>query len=325
MDAAEELRRAKASEDLPPLPPLLAQILAETRAKQAAKAARAERGEPEPAATAQADDGEAKLASGPLFLEAAPSHGLVMAGTNVAPHVDRDSEASESDGEPEKPPGPVDASRCRAHGPAFSGAAACQPVKMTITARDSSGKRIREGGAHILVMVEPTAAPGAAEEPEPIQAEVSDHGDGTYTATYSVPTKGNYQLHIEVNGDPLGESPYPIFFSAPVAQPPPPPGAPPPQAAMPGPESVVPGMQGMQGMPVPTMTAGGIQVVTADAIKLAQQQQAAAVAGAVQGADAAAGASAMAAAYPNLATGVRMSLGWQRLALSAAHTPLCSS
>lgn len=200
MDAAEELRRAKASEDLPPLPPLLAQILAETRAKQAAKAARAERGEPEPAATAQADDGEAKLASGPLFLEAAPSHGLVMAGTNVAPHVDRDSEASESDGEPEKPPGPVDASRCRAHGPAFSGAAACQPVKMTITARDSSGKRIREGGAHILVMVEPTAALGAAEEPEPIQAEVSDHGDGTYTATYSVPTKGNYQVSLSTPG-----------------------------------------------------------------------------------------------------------------------------
>lgn len=159
---------------------------------------------------------------------------------------------------------------------------------------------------------------------------------------------------------------------------------------MPGPEGTVPGMQGMQGMPVPTMTAGGIQVVTADAIKLAQQQQAAAVAGAVQGADAAAGASAMAAAYPNLATGVRISLvrclacsccllllllcryglpaqlapvsrsavaasgcweggglrcclrlaggapcmctlpprtlqEWQRLAFSAAHTPLCSS
>ncbi|EFN57239.1 expressed protein [Chlorella variabilis] len=318
LDEAERLRRQKAAEDVPPLPPLLAQILAETRAKQAAKAA----GKDAAAAggeggAKEAGDDEAKPAKGPLFLEAPPPPGgLIVQGTDVpAEHgVERDSEEDEDQAAPEQPPGPIDASRCRAHGPGFSGASACQPVKLTITARDSAGKRIREGGAHILVLVEPTAAPGAAEEPEPIQAEVVDHGDGTYTASYAVPTKGNYQLHIEVNGDPLGESPYPIFFSA--AQPVPQAAAQPAGMAAAAAAAAAPGVQPLAGvpgmaMPVPTMTAGGIQIVTAEAIKAAQQQQAAAVAGAVQaavpGAPGAA-AAAMAAAYPNLATGVQISL-----------------
>lgn len=111
---------------------------------------------------------------------------------------------SESDPEPEAPLGPLEPRRCRVHGPGFSGAAAGQPVKLTLTARDANGKRIREGGAHVLVMVEPQApppapAPGAAPLPddadaEPIQAEISDHGDGTYTALYTAPYKGLYQV-----------------------------------------------------------------------------------------------------------------------------------
>ncbi len=104
-----------------------------------------------------------------------------------------DSEDSSDEGEPDAPPGPPDAARCRAHGPGFSGAAAGAPVSLTITCRDAAGKRVREGGAFILVMVEATAPPGG-EEPEPIQAEVKDHGNGTYTASYEVPSKGNYQV-----------------------------------------------------------------------------------------------------------------------------------
>ena len=121
------------------------------------------------------------------------------------------------------------------------------------------------------------------------------------------------QLHIEVNGDPLGDSPYPIFFSAPVPVPLPAPGAP-AAAAVPG--AAPPAMAlGPGGMPLPTMTAGGFQVVTAASIKEAQAAQAAAVAavaqtgGAVNPAlAAAAGTTALAAAYPNIGTGMQVSL-----------------
>jgi arginine/serine-rich splicing factor 12 len=341
----ERLRRQKANEDLPPLPPLLAQILAETRAKQAAKKAAQEKGETTGEENAQAaGDEEAKPQTGPLLLEAPPS-GLVMQGTNVAPQKEqRDSDDSDAEGEPDQPPGPLDASRCGVHGPGFSGAAAGQTVKLTITARDSAGKRIREGGAHILVMVEPPSAPGAEEEPDAIQADVVDHGNGTYTASYSVPTKGNYQvggwagaagcrasglhapgyrwlpanghtasmvdfstppapplqLHIEVNGDPLGDSPYPLFFSAPVPQPEAAAGVDPqlpavPGALQPGAAAAMPGMS----MPMPALGAGGLPIVTAESIKAAQQQAAAG----------GAGGAAMTAAFPNLATGVQISLG----------------
>lgn len=180
---------------MPDLPPLLAQILAETRAKQLRAKERAEQGLP------PEEDEEKKQAKGkpggPLLLEAPPSAHLVIA-THDAPIPKElsDSEDSDAEGEADAPPGPPDPERCKAHGPGFSGAAAGQPVKLTITARDAAGKRVREGGAHILVMVEPVAPPGTAEgeEPEAIQAQVEDHGNGTYTAVYTVPSKGNYQV-----------------------------------------------------------------------------------------------------------------------------------
>ena len=192
----ERARRKKAIEDLPPLPPLLAQILAEARAKQEKKANGGAAGEGD-----AGDVGEAKP-SGPLFLEAAPNQ-LTAGGQQPAeppPPQDSDSEEDESEAEAARPPGDLDASRCRAHGPGFSGGAAGAPVKLTITARDSGGKRIKTGGAHLLVMVEPVAAPGAAEEPEPSQAEVQDHGNGNYTASYTVPAKGNYEVSSSAGG-----------------------------------------------------------------------------------------------------------------------------
>lgn len=325
----EEARRAKAEADLPPLPPLLAQILAETRAKQqAAKEGREYVPERKAGSDGNASDGEGQPPSGPLLLEG-PSSGLVMQGTNVPDRQPGDSD-SDSDAEPEAPLGPLDPARCRVHGPGFSGGAAGQPVKLTLTARDTNGKRIREGGAHVLVMVEPPRAPGAQEEPDAIEAEVTDHGDGTYTVVYTVPAKGNYQvcpaclaggatvmpamrcsactswgahnarhsrhckpccrralhgaelrpslaplahaaadprpllppplqLHIEVDGEPVGDSPYPVFFSAAklVTES----GAGPAGgvAAAPGQPAAV-AQPGQAQLPAPVTTAGGFQV-----------------------------------------------------------------
>ena len=51
-----------------------------------------------------------------------------------------------------------------------------------------------------------------SDDEEPIEATVIDHGDGRYTATYSVPDKGSYELSIEVNGTPIGGSPISCIF-----------------------------------------------------------------------------------------------------------------
>ncbi|KAL4446815.1 hypothetical protein ABPG77_008059 [Micractinium sp. CCAP 211/92] len=267
-------------EGVPDLPPLLAQILAETRAKQARAKERAEKGLP-PEEEEEKAKGRAGKEGGPLLLEG-PKF-MVATHDQPIPKELSDSEDSSDEGEPDAPPGPPDAARCRAHGPGFSGAAAGAPVSLTITCRDAAGKRVREGGAFILVMVEPTAPPGG-EEPEPIQAEVKDHGNGTYTASYEVPSKGNYQLHIEVNGEPLGGSPFPLFFSAPVPQPAAP-AAPAPGAAQP-----------------PAADAGAQQAAAATT----------ALAGALAGIEAAAlGALPVAPAAPQLDPKVKESLGYQ--------------
>ncbi|KAI7837107.1 hypothetical protein COHA_009055 [Chlorella ohadii] len=266
-----EQRRAKAEADLPPLPPLLAQILAETRAKQqAAKEGREYVPERKQAGDGTGSDDEAQPPSGPLLLEG-PSSGLLVQGTNVPDRQPGDSD-SDSDAEPEAPLGPLDPARCRVHGPGFSGGAAGQPVKLTLTARDANGKRIREGGAMVLVMVEPPRTPGVEEEPDAIEAEVTDHGDGTYTAVYTVPSKGNYQLHIEVDGDPVGDSPYPVFFSAAKLVVEGSGAAAAGAAAAPGqPAQAVQPASGAQ-LPAPVTTSAGFQVVTAQSIKAAQAQ-----------------------------------------------------
>lgn len=111
-------------------------------------------------------------------------------------------------------PGPVDPERCTASGAAMSGGGAGVPLKLTVVTRDSAGLRIKDGGAYVLVCIEPHPAPPGV---EPIEATVVDNNDGTYTATYVVPTKGSYELSIEVNGEPIGGSPFPIFFSSVVA------------------------------------------------------------------------------------------------------------
>lgn len=195
---------------MPDLPPLLAQILAETRAKQARARERAEKGLP-PEEEEEKAKGRAGKEGGPLLLEG-PKF-MVATHDQPIPKELSDSEDSSDEGEADAPPGPPDAARCRAHGPGFSGAAAGAPVSLTITCRDATGKRVREGGAFILVMVEPTVPPGTAsgEEPEPIQAEVKDHGNGTYTASYEVPSKGNYQVG---KGGPYGWSQLPRLATA---------------------------------------------------------------------------------------------------------------
>lgn len=88
------------------------------------------------------------------------------------------------------PPGPLEAEKCTLSGPGFTGGAAGSPVSFVITAKDGRGKRIREGGAYVRVQVK--AMRGVvAEDVDPV---IKDHGDGSYTVTYSVSTRGNYEV-----------------------------------------------------------------------------------------------------------------------------------
>lgn len=96
------------------------------------------------------------------------------------------------------------------------------------------------------------------------------------------------QLFIDINGSPMGGSPFPLFFSAPdpnapPAKPPPPPGSPPPAGA--APPTLAP--------PVLPPMLGGLQVQAVSSEAIAAQ----------------AGASAqLAAAFPNMGTGVNIPL-----------------
>lgn len=105
------------------------------------------------------------------------------------------------------------------------GGAAGAPVKLVVHVKDERGKRIKEGGEEVTVRVQ--APPGMAANEGCnflnslwrralscnayslrrhsvgtgvglIPVEVTDNSDGTYTAFYTPPVKGNYSLVVEV-------------------------------------------------------------------------------------------------------------------------------
>ena len=88
------------------------------------------------------------------------------------------------------PPGPLEAEKCTLSGPGFTGGAAGSPVSFVITAKDGRSKRIRDGGAYVRVQVHPMRGVNA----DPVDPTIKDHGDGSYTVTYSVSTRGNYEV-----------------------------------------------------------------------------------------------------------------------------------
>lgn len=102
-----------------------------------------------------------------------------------------ESESSEDEAQREAGPGPLDPERCSASGTGFSGGSAGLPVKLVIYSKDEAGRRVKEGGAHVRVWVEPASM---AQDAEPVEAAVTDHADGSYSATYSVAGKGNYNV-----------------------------------------------------------------------------------------------------------------------------------
>lgn len=119
---------------------------------------------------------------------------LVDQPTNQDLYDLSDYDSSDSDNQDDfLPPGPLEAEKCTLSGPGFTGGAAGSPVSFVITAKDGRGKRIRDGGAYVRVQVQPMRGVNA----DPVDPSIKDHGDGSYTVTYSVFTRGNYEVTLE--------------------------------------------------------------------------------------------------------------------------------
>jgi arginine/serine-rich splicing factor 12 len=111
----------------------------------------------------------------------------------------------------------LDPARCTAGGKGIGGGTALAPVKFTVYASDSKGTKIRRGGARVNVSVVRSGLGGG----EVVAAEVDDHGDGTYTCTYAVPSRGDYSVSVGIGEEnaPISGSPFPGFFAAAPAAP----------------------------------------------------------------------------------------------------------
>ena len=71
-------------------------------------------------------------------------------------------------------------------------------MSFQIQTRDSNDKKLATGGDYVTVQVTPSklaATHGAKES----QAIVKDNEDGTYTATYSVEYRGDYEVTLVLN------------------------------------------------------------------------------------------------------------------------------
>ncbi|KAM0935848.1 putative transcription factor C3H family [Dioscorea sansibarensis] len=154
---------------------------------------------------------EAKLKS---EAEKAAAAKAAFEATFKAVDPPKQSAGSDDDDEEEdlssKPIGPPDPSKSLAAGAGIAGGTACAPASFVLTAKDSDGRRVPSGGAHVRVKISPGVGVGGSDQ----EGMVKDQGDGTYSVTYAVPKRGNYMVHIELDGRPVMGSPFPVFFSA---------------------------------------------------------------------------------------------------------------
>jgi Filamin/ABP280 repeat len=83
------------------------------------------------------------------------------------------------------------------------------PASFTVECRDAERRRVHDGGAAVEVSVQNSS--GAVVE---CTVSVRDAGDGSYGVTYSVPSRGDYSLHVLVDGGEVAGSPFSVFFAA---------------------------------------------------------------------------------------------------------------
>ena len=142
----------------------------------------------------------------PLPSEAAvpdANNALALAGAKQGTESDDSRyESSSGSDDGEYPAGAICPEMCLVGGPGFAGGSAGSPVSFRITAKDDRGTSITDGGAYVVAKLVPgsTAKAAGAEE---VVAAVRDNQDGTYTATYTVLIRGDYQVRM-LSQPPVG-------------------------------------------------------------------------------------------------------------------------
>jgi hypothetical protein len=136
----------------------------------------------------------------PWLQEQETAGAIVVASSGLAEEKAEDTsedEGSDSeDDEMDYPPGPICPEKCTLGGPGYTGGAAKSTVSFFVTAKDERGTRIREGGAYFVATVRPGNAARAAGA-DVVTASVKDNNDGTYTASYSVAARGDYEVRSQ--------------------------------------------------------------------------------------------------------------------------------
>ena len=137
-------------------------------------------------------------------------------GASSSSDEESSSEEEEGDGR-EQFAGPLDAEACTLGGAGARGGEAGVPQRLYVFSRDARGVKIREGGAYVQAWLQPPTRGGpssAGAEVEKIEASVLDAGDGSYAVEFVAPRKGNFDLHVRINGVAVGGGAFPLFFSA---------------------------------------------------------------------------------------------------------------
>jgi len=103
------------------------------------------------------------------------------------------SDSEDDELEKDYPPGPICPDQCTLGGPGYTGGAAKSTLSFFVTAKDERGTRIREGGGYVAATIRPGNSARAAGA-DTVTATVKDNNDGTYTASYSVAARGDYEV-----------------------------------------------------------------------------------------------------------------------------------
>lgn len=163
----------------------------------------------------QAEEAKQKSDAATTAAAKAAFEATFNSAASAKPELDANPEPDSDSDTPSRPSspqsvGPVDPTRCIAAGPGVSGAAAGTAVSFTVTLKDSNGSKIQHGGTVVKAKISPGPGVGGSD----LDGIVKDLNDGTYTVTYLVPKRGNYNVHVSVEDRPIMGSPFPVFFSA---------------------------------------------------------------------------------------------------------------
>jgi filamin len=95
----------------------------------------------------------------------------------------------------------VDPSKCYAEGPGLQGASDNETATFTIFARDGDDVPKTEGGDPFQLEFN---------GPGPVQYDLKDNHDGTYTVHYTPDVAGDYKINITLEDQPIKNAPYSV-------------------------------------------------------------------------------------------------------------------